>query len=72
MLLLSDLSGRQAHNAHGTEGGHGFDLKMDQGEGTINKISRIQIELPTTPAFDTYSLKEASQDEIEEVEQGKG
>ena len=55
-----------------TQGGHVFDLKMDQGEGTINKISRIQIELPTTPAFDTYSLKEASQDEIEEVEQGKG
>ena len=55
-----------------TQGGHVFDLKMNQGEGTINKISRIQIELPTTPAFDTYSLKEASQDEIEEVEQGKG
>lgn len=55
-----------------TKGGHVFDLKMKDGQGTINKISSIQIGLPTTPAFDTYSLKEASQDEIEEVEQGKG
>ena len=52
-------------------GGHVIDLKMKQGTAIINKISRIQIELPNTPAFDTYSLKEASQEEIKEVEQGK-
>lgn len=53
-------------------GGHVFDLKMKQGIATVNKISRVEIELPNTPAFDTYSLKDASQDEIKEVEQGKG
>ena len=51
-------------------GGHVFDLTMKQGTMIINKISQIQIQLPTSPAFDTYSLKEASQDEIKEVEQG--
>ena len=51
-------------------GGHVIDLKMKQGTVIINKISRVQIELPNTPAFDTYSLKDASQEEIKEVEQG--
>ena len=51
-------------------GGHVFDLTMKQGTMIINKISQIQIQLPNSPAFDTYSLKEASQDEIKEVEQG--
>ena len=51
-------------------GGHVFDLTLKQGTMIINKISQIQIQLPTSPAFDTYSLKEASQDEIKEVEQG--
>ena len=32
---------------------------------------RIDIKLPTEPVFDTYSLKQASNDEIKEVEQGK-
>ena len=53
-------------------GGHVFDLEMKHGEATINKISSIEIELPNTPAFDTYSLKDASQEEIKEVEQGNG
>lgn len=54
-----------------THGGHVFDLVMKQGSVRMNKISRIEIQLPNTPAFDTYSLKEASQDEIRHVEQGK-
>ncbi len=54
------------------KGGHVFDIELSQGTGIINKISRIQIDLPSTPAFDTYALKEASQDEIKEVEQGNG
>ena len=52
-------------------GGHVFDLDMKEGVMKINKISQIQIQIPTSPAFDTYSLKDASQDEIKEVEQGK-
>ena len=51
-------------------GGHVFGLQITEGTMIINKISQIQIHLPNTPAFDTYSLKEASQDEIREVEQG--
>ena len=54
-----------------TRGGHVFDLEMNEGAVIVNKISRIEIQLPCTPAFDTYSLKEASQDESKQVEQGK-
>lgn len=53
-----------------SKGGHVFDLAMEEGTMIVNKISRINIQLPDSPAFDTYSLKEASQDEIKEVEQG--
>ena len=59
-------------SADKTRGGHVFDLVMKQGSVKMNKISRISIQLPHSPAFDTYSLKEASQDEIKHVEQGKG
>lgn len=52
-------------------GGHVFDLDMEKGTVNINKISQIHIQLPNALDFDTYSLKEASQDEIKEVEQGK-
>ena len=51
-------------------GGHVFDLSMKEGQVKLDKISEIQIRLPNSPAFDTYSLKNASQDEIKEVEQG--
>ncbi len=54
-----------------SHGGHVFDLVLKEGTMKINKISRIEIQIPTSPAFDTYSLKDASQDEIKEVEQGK-
>ncbi len=53
-----------------TRGGHVFDLAMVRGSVTMNKISSIEILLPSSPAFDTYSLKEASQEEIKQVEQG--
>ncbi|MDO4805963.1 MAG: acetolactate decarboxylase [Coriobacteriales bacterium] len=51
-------------------GGHVFDLSMLRGRAVMHTISRIEIQLPSTPAFDTYSLKETSQREIAEVEQG--
>lgn len=54
-----------------TMGGHVFEIKMTTGEGKMDKINRIEIQLPTEPGFDTYSLKSASEDEIKEVEQGK-
>lgn len=52
-------------------GGHVFDMVLEKGTMNINKISQIHIQLPNALDFDTYSLKEASQDEIKEVEQGK-
>ena len=53
-------------------GGHVFKAAMASGECLIQKMDRIDIQLPNDAAFDTYSLKEASQSEIEEVEQGNG
>lgn len=53
-----------------TQGGHVFDLELKSGEARLSKLSRIEIQLPSEPAFDTYSLKEASASEIKEVEQG--
>ena len=55
-----------------TLGGHVFEVSMRSGECLLQKMDRIEIQLPREAAFDTYSLKEASQDEIEEVEQGNG
>jgi len=54
-----------------SKGGHVFDLDIAQGTVQITKINHIEIQLPTEPAFDTYSLKEASGNDIKKVEQGK-
>lgn len=53
-------------------GGHVFDITMKSGKGYISKINEIEIKLPDEPIFDTYSLKQASEDEVKTVEQGKG
>ncbi|WP_044931484.1 acetolactate decarboxylase [Butyrivibrio sp. AC2005] len=53
-------------------GGHVFEIVMKSGSGLISKINSIEIKLPDEPVFDTYSLKQASDNEIKEVEQGKG
>lgn len=55
-----------------TLGGHVFEASLVSGVCTLQKMDRIEIQLPREAAFDTYSLKQASQDEIEEVELGKG
>ncbi len=52
-------------------GGHVFQFKMVHGEALIDKIQNLEVQIPTEPAFDTYSLKNASNDEIRQVEQGK-
>ena len=54
-----------------SKGGHVFDLKLTRGRIHLAKINQIEIRLPSEPAFDTYSLKEASGDDIKKVEQGK-
>ena len=53
-------------------GGHVFDLHMTEGSVILDKISRINLQLPRDAAFDTYSLKDASKDDLKQVEQGKG
>ena len=53
------------------KGGHVFELELKTAKARIDKISRIEIQLPTDIEFDIYSLKEASNDEIKQVEQGK-
>ena len=54
-----------------TRGGHVFELKMKIGRAVIDKINSIELKLPDEPIFDTYSLKNASEDEVKQVEQGK-
>ena len=52
-------------------GGHVFALSMHEGTAGLCRIMRIEIRIPSDPAFDTYSLKEASRAEIKKVEQGE-
>ncbi len=52
-------------------GGHVFDLIMTRGTAKLDKINSLEIRIPTDPAYDVYSLKQASQEEIKQVEQGK-
>ena len=52
-------------------GGHVFDVSINQGKADFCRITSLEIRIPDSPAFDTYALKGASQDEIKSVEQGK-
>lgn len=54
-----------------TKGGHTFDVVLKHGTVSMQKLTGVEIQLPTEPAFDTYSLTGASQSEIKQVEQGK-
>ena len=54
------------------KGGHVFDIDMKAGIVQLAKIHTIEIRLPDEPAFDTYSLRDASADDIRAVEQGNG
>lgn len=53
-------------------GGHVFELEMNSGNGRISKINTIELKLPDEPIFDTFSLKQASQEHVKSVEQGNG
>ena len=58
-------------SADRTKGGHVFDMSLHRGHAVMHKIDCIEIQLPATPAFDTYSLKETTHEDIAEVEQRK-
>ena len=51
-----------------SKGGHVFDVSMREGTAKVDKINRIDINLPKEAAFDTYSLKQDLQEEIKSVE----
>lgn len=53
------------------KGGHVFDVCFEKAAAAITTISSIEIKLPEGAYFDTYALKEASQNDIKKVEQGK-
>ena len=52
-------------------GGHVFDVSINQGKVDFCKIVSLEIRIPDSPAFDTYALKGASKEDIKSVEQGK-
>ena len=52
-------------------GGHVFEIAMKRGTAFLDKINSIELKLPDEPVFDTYSLKNASESEIKQVEQGE-
>lgn len=54
-----------------TCGGHVFDVKFEQGSIRLDKISKIEMQLPTEAAFDTYTLAKDMSQDIKKVEQGK-
>lgn len=66
-----NASGWHLHfiSADRRKGGHVFDVDMERGNVKLSKISRIEIQLPAEPAFDTYALRTASAADIRAVEQ---
>lgn len=51
-----------------SKGGHVFDVCVREGKAMVDKINSIEIHLPGEAAFDTYSLKQDLQEEIQSVE----
>lgn len=51
-----------------TLGGHVFDVSIKDAKAMVDKITNMMINLPKEAAFDTYSLKQDLQEEIESVE----
>ncbi|MBQ6401792.1 MAG: acetolactate decarboxylase [Firmicutes bacterium] len=51
-----------------SQGGHVFDVSIQEGTAKVDKITSIVINLPKEAAFDTYSLKQDLQEEIKSVE----
>jgi acetolactate decarboxylase len=52
-------------------GGHVFNVVVKSGTAILDKISKIEIQLPKEAAFDTYSLTQVSQKDIKKMEQEK-
>ena len=50
------------------KGGHVFDVSVRDSVAKVDKITSIFIDLPKSPAFDTYSLAQNLQAEIKSIE----
>ncbi len=55
-----------------TKGGHVFDIRIRECRIRMDKVSRIEMQLPTEVQFDTYDLKKVSQKDVKSVEEGQG
>ena len=53
-----------------SKGGHVFDVEIRECSIRMDKVSRIEMQLPTEVQFDTYDLKKVSHNDVKSVEQG--
>lgn len=49
-------------------GGHVFDISFDEGQVKMDRISRIELQMPSGIDFDLYSLKDVDESEVKKVE----
>ena len=54
-----------------SKGGHVFNIAMKNGTAVLDKISKIEMQLPWEASFDTYALTTVSQKDVKKVEQDK-
>ena len=54
-----------------SKGGHVFNVIMKKGPAVLDKISKIEMQLPWEASFDTYALTSVSQKDVKKVEQEK-
>ena len=54
-----------------SKGGHVFNVIMKKGTAILDKISKIEMQLPWEASFDTYALTSVSQKDVKKVEQEK-
>lgn len=54
-----------------SKGGHVFNITMQHGAAFLDKISKIEMQLPWEASFDTYALTSVSQKDVKKVEQDK-
>jgi acetolactate decarboxylase len=54
-----------------SKGGHVFNVVLKKGTAILDKISKIEMQLPWEASFDTYALTSVSQKDVRKVEQEK-
>jgi acetolactate decarboxylase len=54
-----------------SKGGHVINIAMKNGTAVLDKISKIEMQLPWEASFDTYALTTVPQKDVKKVEQDK-